>query len=358
MAAHARPLRGGRRVPRALLLSLLAAILSIVCLLALAIGPTGVSLGSLPRALSAALGFSDDPAAVRDRLILFDIRLARTLLGAFVGAALAVAGATMQGLFRNPLADPGLIGVSSGAAFAAVATIAFSNSYLAPWSTAFGPYALSFAAFFGGLATTFALVAIASRNGQLGVGTLLLAGVAIGAIASAGTGFISYASDDRELRDLTLWSMGSLSGASWIKLTAIAPFAVAIAIAMPRLVRALNGLLLGEAEAFHLGIDIERTKKIAIAVSAAAVGAAVAVAGIVGFVGLVAPHIIRIVAGPDHRVVLPGSALLGAILVILADIAARMVVRPAELPLGIVMAAIGGPIFLHLVLRSFGRATV
>ncbi len=353
---HAGVKRGARRIHARVVLGSLTVVLFIVAVVALAIGPTGVSLGAVPRAVSAALGWTDDPAALRDRLILLDIRLARTLLGAFVGASLAVAGATMQGLFRNPLADPGLIGVSSGAAFAAVATIAFSNSFLAPWSAAFGPYALPFAAFFGGLATTLVLVAIASRNGQLGVGTLLLAGVAIGAMTSAGTGFISYASDDRELRDLTLWSMGSLSGASWIKVMAILPFAVGIVLAVPRLVRGLNGLLLGEAEAFHLGVDIERTKMFAVAVSAAAVGAAVAVAGIVGFVGLVAPHIIRIVAGPDHRVVLPGSALLGAILVIVADIVARMAVRPAELPIGIVMAAIGGPVFLHLVTRRSSGA--
>ncbi|MGQ0456017.1 MAG: FecCD family ABC transporter permease [Hyphomicrobium sp.] len=328
--------------------------LAVVCLLSLAIGPTGVSLMSLPRAISAAIGYSDDPAAMRDRLILFDIRMARTLLGAFVGAALAIAGATMQGLFRNPLADPGLIGVSSGAAFAAVATIALSHSVANPWTATFGPYALPFAAFFGGLATTLALVAIASRDGELGIGTLLLAGVAIGAIAAAGTGFISYASDDRELRDLTLWLMGSLSGASWIKVAAVGPFAMILAITIPRLVRGLNGFLLGENEAFHLGIEIEKTKKLAIAVSAAAVGAAVAVAGIVGFVGLVAPHVIRLVAGPDHRIVLPASALLGATLVIAADIIARMAIRPAELPLGLVMAAIGGPLFLHLLLRRGG----
>jgi iron complex transport system permease protein len=145
--------------------------------------------------------------------------------------------------------------------------------------------------------------------------------------------------------------MGSLSGASWPKVIAVLPFVGVVAVAVPRLIRGLNGFLLGEAEAFHLGIDVEAAKRLAIAVTAGAVGAAVAVAGIVGFVGIVVPHVIRLIAGPDHRVVLPAGALLGAALVLVADVIARMLVRPAELPLGIVMAAIGAPVFLHLVLR-------
>src|SRR5690606_14148180 len=165
------------------------------------------------------------------------------------------------------------------------------------------------------------------------------------------TGLIAYASDDRELRDLTLWSLGSLSGASWPKVVAIAPFAAIIAVTLPRVVRALNGFLLGEAEAFHLGIEVERTKWLIIFITAASAGAAVAVAGVIGFVGIVVPHFVRLIAGPDHRFVLPCSALLGATLVLLGDVIARMAVRPAELPLGIVMAAIGAPVFLHIVLR-------
>jgi iron complex transport system permease protein len=183
------------------------------------------------------------------------------------------------------------------------------------------------------------------------VGTLLLAGIALGAFAGALTGLIAYASDDRELRDLTLWTLGSLGGASWPKVFAVMPFALLVAALTPRLIRGLNGFLLGEAEAFHLGTDVERTKRAVIVATAASVGAAVAVAGIIGFVGIVVPHMVRIIAGPDHRVVLPGSALLGAALVLLADIAARMIVRPAELPIGIVMAAIGAPVLLHLVRR-------
>ncbi|ODA68195.1 Hemin transport system permease protein HmuU [Methyloligella halotolerans] len=338
-----------RLVPRFLAAS--ALILLVTALLSLSVGPTGITLTSLPRALDAAWFGASDGATARERLVLLDIRMPRTLLGMFVGAGLAVAGAMMQGLFRNPLADPGLIGVSAGAALAAVATIVLGNTVLAPFIEPFGIYALPFAAFIGGAVSTTILVAIAGRHGQLAIGTLLLAGIALGALAGALTGLLAYGSDDRELRDLTLWSMGSLGGASWPKVFAVIPFVLLVLLVAPRLIRALNGFLLGEAQAFHLGVNVEKTKRLAILATAASVGAAVAVAGVIGFVGIVVPHVVRIIAGPDHRVVLPGSALLGATLVLLADIFARIVVRPAELPIGIVMAAIGAPVFLHLVLK-------
>jgi iron complex transport system permease protein len=342
---------GTRRIGPPQLLAALGVLLALAALASLALGPTGITLSSLPRAVHAWIAGTADAVVAREQLVLIDIRMPRTLMAMFVGASLAVAGAMMQGLFRNPLADPGLIGVSSGAALAAVATIALGNGILAPLIAPLGIYALPVAAFFGGVVTTWVLVVIAGRHGQLQVGTLLLAGIALGALSGALTGLIAYASDDRELRDLTFWSMGSLGGANWPKVFAVLPFALLVAAMIPSLVRGLNGFLLGEAEAFHLGVNVERTKRAVVVTTAAAVGAAVAVAGIIGFVGIVVPHFIRLLAGPDHRVVLPGSALLGAILVLVADIAARLVVRPAELPIGIVMAAIGTPVFLHLVLK-------
>lgn len=258
------------------------------------------------------------------------------------------------GLFRNPLADPGLIGVSSGAALAAVATIALGSSFAGPWVRVLGVWALPLAAFLGGFVTTMALMLIARRHGTTAIATLLLAGIALGALAGALTGLLAYVTDDRELRDLTLWSMGSLAGASWQKVLGIAPFALLLLLTIPRLVRALNGLLLGEAEAFYLGVEVEGAKLRVVTLAAAAVGAAVAVAGTIGFVGIVVPHLVRLIAGPDHRVVLPASALLGAVLVVVADVAARMIVAPAELPVGIIMAVIGAPVFLHLVIRRGG----
>lgn len=325
--------------------------LCVAIFLSLSIGATGITLASLPRVVSAMLTGRYEADAAREQLVLIDIRLPRMLLGVFVGASLAVAGAMMQGMFRNPLADPGLVGVSSGAALAAVATIALGNSLAAPWIKTFGAYALPLAAFAGGIATTMILVSIVSRQGQMAVSTLLLAGVALAALNGALMGLIAYSSDDRELRDLTLWMLGSLSGASWPKVFAVIPFALLVALVLPRLSRGLNGLLLGEAEAFHLGIDVERTKRVIVLVTSAAVGAAVAVSGILGFVGIVVPHLVRLLAGPDHRVVLPASALMGATLVLAADILARMLLRPAELPLGVVMAILGAPVFLHMVVK-------
>jgi iron complex transport system permease protein len=336
---------------RSAIILLAAALVVLASVLSMGLGPTGLSLDSLPGAARAVLGHSSDADDLRAGLVLLNVRLPRTLIGLFVGGALAAAGVLMQSLFRNPLADPGLIGVSSGAALAAVATIAFGQTIAVTWLKVLGIYLLPTAAFVGGLSTTLVLVWLASRRGELVIGVLLLSGIAVGAFAGSLTGLMAYASDDRELRDLTLWSLGSLSGASWTKVMAIAPFAAALLVVLPPLTRALNGLLLGEAEAFHLGIDIERAKRVIIAATAGAVGAAVAVAGIVGFVGLVVPHLVRQIAGSDHRKVMPASVLLGGALVVGADVIARMVVRPAELPLGIIMALVGAPVFLNIIVR-------
>ncbi len=343
-----------RSLVRYRLLLVAACLLVVVFIASIAIGPTGLSLTSVPRAISAALWGSETAADEMARLVLVDVRLPRTLLAAFVGGALAVAGALMQGLFRNPLADPGLIGVSSGAALGAVTTIAFSGTIAAPWVAVFGLYALPTAAFIGGLATTMILMMVARRHGTTAVSTLLLAGIAVGAVAFALMGLIAYLSNDRELRDITLWTLGSLAGSSWSKALGVLPFAILIAVMLPGLVRALNGLLLGEAEAFHLGVNLERAKMKIVLLTAAAVGAAVAVAGMIGFVGIVIPHFVRMIAGPDHRIVLPASALLGAVLVIATDIIARVIVAPAELPIGIILAIVGAPVFLHLVVRRGG----
>jgi iron complex transport system permease protein len=333
-----------------------AVLLAAMAVLSLSVGATGVSLDMLPAVLADLIAGSGADTA-RERLILLDIRLPRTLIAMFVGTALAVSGAMMQGLFRNPLADPGVIGVSAGAALAAVCVIALGHGIAAPAVALLGIYAVPVAAFLGGLAATMLLVAIAGRHGQLSVGTLLLAGIAIAALAQALLGLIAFSSDDRALRDLTLWTLGSLAGASWAKVLAVAPFGVVLLALVPRLVRGLNGFLFGEAEAFHLGVDVERTKRLVVVATAASVGAAVAVAGIIGFLGIVVPHFVRLLTGPDHAYVLPASALLGASLALGADVVARMAVAPAELPLGIVMAIIGAPVFLHLVLkRGIGGA--
>lgn len=331
-------------------LAALSVLFAMVGVLSLSVGPSGITLLSLPHVLGELAGVSG-PAQGHEALVLLDIRLPRTLLAMYVGASLAMAGAILQGLFRNPLADPGLIGVSAGAALFAVALIAFGEIYVPGLKATLGVHALPVAAFVGGFLVTAILIGMTSSKRGVSTATLLLAGVAIAALASALMGVVAYLSDDRALRDLTLWTLGSLAGASWSKVIGTLPFLALLVLLLPRLVRDLNGLLLGEAEAYHLGVNVRRAKVLALFVTAAAVGTAVAVAGIVGFIGIVTPHIIRLVAGPDHRFLLPASALLGGTLAVSADMVARVVVAPAELPLGIVTALVGAPFFLHLILR-------
>jgi iron complex transport system permease protein len=337
-----------RGQPHALMFTALAIALAAAAILSLSIGATGISLHLLPSAVTAWMeGASDSTAA----LVLFNVRLPRTLLAMFVGAALAVAGAMMQGLFRNPLADPGLVGVSSGAALAAVSIIALGNGIASPVTGLLGVHALPVAAFVGGFGVTVLLVVLSGGPRHLSIAGLLLAGIAIGAAAQAAMGLLVYVSDDRALRDLTLWTLGSFAGASWDKVLGVVPFALLALALLPRLVRGLNGLLLGESEAFHLGINIRRTKYAIVLVTAALVGSAVAVAGMIGFIGVVVPHVVRLMSTPDHATLLPASGMLGAILALVADIFARTAVAPAELPVGIVMALIGAPFFLHLILK-------
>jgi iron complex transport system permease protein len=334
------------------------ALLILGALLALAIVGglvTGASDASLGRLVASLAGLPVEPSLVaRDRLVLLDIRLPRVLLGALIGAGLAVSGVLMQGLFRNPLADPGLVGVSSGAGLGAVLVIVLGGTVLAPVVAGLGLYGLQVAAFAGGLATTALLYRIATRGGRTEVATLLLAGIAIAAMVGAVMGLMIYIASDAQLRDFTFWSLGSLAGSNWQKLLAAAPLIVAALVTATFLARGLNALTLGEATARHLGISVERLKKTAIVAVAAATGASVAVSGGIGFVGIVVPHLLRLVIGPDHRYLVPASALFGAAFVIGADTISRTVVAPAELPIGIVTAAVGGPFFLWLLLRRLG----
>jgi iron complex transport system permease protein len=289
-------------------------------------------------------------------LVLFEVRLPRLLLGLVVGAALAMSGALMQSLFRNPLADPGLIGVSAGASLAAGLTIVLGEVLIAPYLRTVPFALLPVGAFVGGLAATLLLYAVATRNGSTSVGTLLLAGVGLGALAGAILGVLAFVSDDRQLRDLSFWSLGSLSGASWAKVATTAPLILPVLAATPFLARGLNALSLGEAEAFYLGFRVQRLKGTIIVLVAMAVGAAVAASGPIGFVGIVVPHALRLVLSPDHRVLLPAVAMLGGALVVGADTFARIAAAPAELPLGVVLALIGAPVFISLILQRSRRS--
>lgn len=315
---------------------------------------TGAADASLSNVVRWLLGANDadQVLSVRDRIIILDIRLPRAVLGMLVGASLAVSGVVMQGLFRNPLADPGLVGVSSGASLGAVLLIVLGSAVFGPLFALFGFYALPVAAFIGGLVTTLLLYRIATRGGQTSVATLLLAGIALGALTGAFTGVLIFMADDKQLRDVTFWGLGSLAGANWTKIAAAAPIILLSLAVTPFLSRGLNAITLGEAAAFHMGIPVQRMKNIAIVSVAAATGASVAVSGGIGFVGIVVPHLLRLVIGPDHRYLVPASALLGGTLLILADMIARTIASPAELPIGIVTAFIGAPFFLWILLRG------
>jgi len=326
---------------------LLAAILA-----GLGIGAVEISPAQSVAIVLAKFGFA--PVAefgAREDLVFSAIRAPRTGLGMLAGAALAASGAALQGLFRNPLADPGLIGVSSGAALGAVASIMFGPALL-PYLPGFlSPALLPASAFAGGLAAISVVTLIAQRGGTTDVPTLLLAGTAITAIAGAGMGFFIFLADDQQIRDINFWMLGSLSGATW---NALAPAAALIAIGCAGILlcsRALDALSLGESDAHHLGFEPERIKRGLVVLCALATGASVALTGVIGFVGLITPHIVRLLAGPSHGVLLPTSMLLGAAMMLAADVMARTMVTPAELPIGIVTAAIGGPFFLWLLMR-------
>jgi len=284
--------------------------------------------------------------------ILINIRLPRVFLAVLVGAALAISGAAMQGLFRNPLADPGLLGVSSGAALATALAMVVLNSLSWPLINFLGTALIPVSAFTGGTFATILVYRLSTSKGRTNVATMLLAGIAINAMAGALIGFMIFMADDDQLRDLTFWTLGSLGGAMWNSVWIVLPFLVAAVIYLPFLSKGLNAILLGEAEAKHLGIRVERLKKIVIVFVGLAVGAAVSVSGMIGFVGLVVPHILRLWLGPDHRFLMPGSAILGGLLLLGSDLLARTIVSPAELPIGVITASIGAPFFLWLLLRN------
>lgn len=330
--------------------------LGVLCLLSvwlsLALGPVSLPLLDTVRAGLRLLGFPiSEDGLQQAQMILGQIRMPRTLLGLAVGAVLALSGVAMQGLFRNPLADPGLVGVAAGAAVGAAVAIV-GGSWLGGMPEALAPYLLSLCAFLGGLAVTALVYRLGRRDGQTNVATMLLAGVAMTALGGAAVGLFSYLADDATLRTLTFWNLGTLNGASYERVWPLLLVAVAVAVWLPRRAGALNALLLGESEARHLGIDVERLKRELVFCTALGVGAAVAAAGLIGFVGLVVPHLVRLLAGPDHRVVLPASLLAGGVLMLLADLVARLLLAPAELPIGIVTAFIGAPFFLVLLIRG------
>lgn len=288
--------------------------------------------------------------------VLWIIRLPRVLMAVLIGSTLATCGGAMQGLFRNPLADPGLIGISGSASTAAVLMIVLGGQLLNGFHSLEGQYSLNIATFIGALLATILIYKFSQQQGKTNVGIMLLAGVAMNAISGALTSFITLSANDQQLRSVTFWMMGSLGGASWLTIVGILPFCLACIIGLPQFAKSLNAFSLGESDAAYLGIKTERLKTMVMLLCAIGVGACVAVSGIIGFVGLVVPHIIRMIIGPEHGRLLIASALSGAMLLVLADMFSRTVAAPIEVPIGIITAMAGGPFFLYLLWREKKKA--
>lgn len=329
-----------------LILPALGVCLVVACTLGIGRGAFAISPQEIVGSILHRLGVDWGP--VPDQIgesVLWDIRMPRVVLALVVGGCLGCAGAVMQGTFANPLAEPGIVGVSSGAALGAVASIVAGFTLFDTWS-------VSIAAFAGGLVTVLAVYVASRSGGRTEVATLILTGVAINAMTGATIGLLTFFSTDAELRSITFWQLGSLAQATWPKVAAVTPLAViGIAVSFARS-RSMDLLALGERSARHLGVDVERLRLQLMIAVAVLTASAVAVSGIVLFVGLVIPHIVRMLVGPGHRVLLPASVLAGALIVVVADLVARTVAAPAEVPLGVLTALAGSPVFFVLLRRT------
>ncbi|MBN2734080.1 MAG: iron chelate uptake ABC transporter family permease subunit [Methanomicrobiaceae archaeon] len=283
-----------------------------------------------------------------EEVIVMDIRLPRIVLGALIGTSLAISGVALQSLFRNPMADPYILGISNGAALGATIVFVYGSAW------AFSFYTLPAMAFIFGLSTIFLVYRVAKVGNQIPVNTLLLSGIAIAALFSAVNSFIMF-TGGQNLQQIMFWTMGGLSGRGWDYVWIMLPFTIAGVIIMLSLTRQLNAMMFGEESAQYLGIEVEKLKKILLITTALITSAAVSVSGIIGFVGLIIPHIVRLVTGPDHRILIPASIFAGAMFIVIADMFARIIIAPAELPLGVITALCGAPFFLYLLRSKRGE---
>ena len=338
---------------------LLWVLLPIVVLAALSVGTIDIPVSAIiQRTINLVLGQAD--VLIKDdylSAVIFDIRLPRIILAFLVGAILAISGAVMQGLFRNPLAAPSLIGVSSGASVGASVMIVFASSMLQSHSI-IGLSLVALGAFIGSFLVTLFVYRLSTSALGTSVTTMLLTGLAVSALAGALNSLLSYFADNEMLRQISIWQMGNLSTANWSRVTIIGAVGFVVLVLFPRDSKALNALLLGESEARHLGIDVQKVKRRLIVLTTLGVGVSVAIAGMIGFVGLVVPHIVRLLIGPDHRNLLPVSALAGGILLVIADTVARVIISPTELPTGIITALLGAPFFILLLTHQRKASTI
>lgn len=330
-------------------------IVSVLILIALAIGalcmgvydfggksPLKVLYGSVTGSLEISLS---------EKYVIWDVRLARIVMAILIGSILAVSGTSMQGMFKNPLATPDLIGITAGATLMAAITIVL-GSYFREYLPEFVQYSLlSIAAFIGALLTTLLVYKISTSQGKTNVVIMLLSGVAITALGFAVVGFLIYLSKDEQLRDLTFWNLGSLGGATWGKNGILLIVMIVSYSVLINKGKALNAMMLGEKDAGHLGIPVERIKKQIVVMVALMVGACVAFSGTIGFVGLIVPYILRLIFKSNYQIILPLSAVMGSILLLVADTFSRTVVAPSEIPIGVLTAFMGAPVFIAILIR-------
>ncbi|MBO8200590.1 iron ABC transporter permease [Streptomyces smyrnaeus] len=347
VAAPGAPPRTRRAAATTVTAALVAALL-LLALLSAGIGAYTIPVSDVLGSLLHRAGAGGAPLDRVAESVLWNVRLPRVVLAVLVGASLGCAGALMQGVFGNPLAEPGVIGISSGAAVGAVASIALGLTFLGNWT-------VTACAFVAGLATVLLVYLLSRSGGRTEVVTLLLTGIAVNAFAGALIGLSIFFADNAQLTQITFWQLGSLAQATWPKVLAVLPCALAGLLVAPLCSRRLDLLALGERPARHLGVDVERLRLTLVLVVALLTAAAVAVAGIITFVGLLVPHLLRMAAGPGHRFLVPGSALGGAVVLVGADLAARTVAQPAELPLGVLTALLGSPFFFWLLRRTRRR---
>lgn len=340
-----------KQVKNPAILSGLSLLLVILFLLSLSIGQVVIPVADILKILLNKTGLFAFKIDEVFEAVLWSIRLPRLVITILIGSALAVSGAALQGLFRNPLVEPGLIGVSSGSALGMVVLIVFGSSFIDPNSLV-GHFVVPLIAFGGGLLATFLVMKISEQVGKTNIAVLVLGGVAINALAAALIGYVIFHADENQLRTFTFWTLGELGGATWEKLGVAAPILIFSTVWLLRFPNELNAIAVGEAEAFHMGVDVEKVKKLIIVFCALAVGVSVSLSGVIGFIGLVVPHLIRITFQADNRLILPASLLGGPILLIVADLIARTVVAPSELPIGVVTGLIGAPVFIILLIRA------
>jgi iron complex transport system permease protein len=332
---------------------LLAIALIAALVLSAGIGAFSFTPNEMARYLGQSAGWiAPSSADTLDRNVFLQLRLPRVLLSALTGAVLGVSGALMQGLFRNPIVEPGLAGTSAGAALGAALIVVFGSHSALALTSPLGSLAVPSVAFAGGFAATMLVYRVSSSFGKVNVFTLLLAGIAVNAVCAAGTGFLSYIARDPQARNIIFWNLGTFTTADWRGVGLVGAAFLFCFVWSLRYTKSLNALMLGESEAAYLGLDPQRLILSLLIINTIMVAVTTAMVGVIAFIGLVIPHVLRLVKSSDYTFLLPASALLGASTLALIDVLARVVIAPAELPIGIVTAAVGAPVFLWILLRQ------